>query len=553
MNKVLFLVEQKAPIIKHLGVTDYIEYYNQSSDKEITKWLINHKKLFEDKERIAIPCNLGVNDITYHGIYIATHIRLTKELGTARLLPIVFYNADSKEYILQKQINESQLKTSLLLYTKGCALVQDPGNISSVDIEIISEDELISDVLPNLMLFQTRDSGHKLANEWGVFRLAEYANYKIDIDKPTSLYTKYKDSYVNTKETIATPKIGLYKKSCNALLIDDNANKGWFKTIEFILRKRVVDASLGITLNVIESYEEAIAITDYQKFDVIFLDLRLYDWEDNSFLITPIEKFSGTKLLKKIKDENKGTQVIIFTASNKIWNIDSLKSLGADNYYIKESPEFIPNNNFSQENYNKLIHSIEVSLGHFPLREIYKSISRIKILIDELKNTSKIDQELKNNIIIQLNIAYQLIAEAKEKDDFAIAYIILYKCIELVGDYFIVYDRNCWALKDGTPMKEYEYSNSSDTYRIIDPPFENKNPTTAYKIISFCKQNLNMNNRLLSDLHWDIFRRNKYIHAVQNLNARETSIFELIYCYNGFKSLLNSIELIFNKMKVTQI
>lgn len=546
MNKLLFIVEQNAPIINYLGVTNYIEYYNQSSDKEITEWLISNKKLFENKEKIIIPCCLGTNDTTYHGIYIATHIRLTKELSKERLLPIVFYNADSKGYILQKQINESQLKTSLLLYTKGCTLIQDPNNISSIDLEAISENELISDVLPNLTLFQTRDSGHKLANEWGVFRLAEYANLKLDIEKPTSLYTKYKDSYIKSKLKVSSTKIGLCKKTCNALLIDDKADKGWFKVVEFILRNRIVDPSLDVTLDVKRSYEEAIEITDYHKFDIIFLDLRLYDWEDSSSQRIPLEKFSGARLLKKIKDENLGIQVIIFTASNKIWNIDKLKELGADCYYIKESPEFIPNESFSQINYDELIRSIEICLSRKPLKNIFSSINIIKSHINNSVAKSTISQQLKREINIQIDLSYKLISEAKEDNQYAVSYIVLYRCIELIADYFTMKDTNGkWILKDGRKMIIYEYSSSSKTYKLSTKSIE---PSTSHKLIAFAKQSLALQDRFLLNYYWDNFRRNTFIHFGKPSKPEEKAEYKSIFGYNGFSSLLSFIELIFKEI-----
>ena len=77
--------------------------------------------------------------------------------------------------------------------------------------------------------------------------------------------------------------------------------------------------------------------TDYANYDVIFLDLRLLKEEDKVNQISNISDFTGTKVLRKIKDINKGIQVIIFTASNKVWNIEKLLEIGANGYYIKEN------------------------------------------------------------------------------------------------------------------------------------------------------------------------------------------------------------------------
>ncbi len=38
--------------------------------------------------------------------------------------------------------------------------------------------------------------------------------------------------------------------------------------------------------------------------------------------LNTIDDFTGTKVLKVIKEINPGIQIIIFTASNKVWNIE---------------------------------------------------------------------------------------------------------------------------------------------------------------------------------------------------------------------------------------
>lgn len=63
-------------------------------------------------------------------------------------------------------------------------------------------------------------------------------------------------------------------------------------------------------------------------------------------VLSPNE-FSGMKILKAIKAANQGIQVIMFTASNKAWNMKALLDAGADGYYIKESPEFAFPNSYS--------------------------------------------------------------------------------------------------------------------------------------------------------------------------------------------------------------
>ena len=72
-----------------------------------------------------------------------------------------------------------------------------------------------------------------------------------------------------------------------------------------------------------------------------------------------ISAYSGAKLLKSIKEKNKGTQVIIMTASNKAWNMKHLLKLGADGYYVKESPGVAFSSDFSHSNYQNFKTEVE--------------------------------------------------------------------------------------------------------------------------------------------------------------------------------------------------
>lgn len=90
------------------------------------------------------------------------------------------------------------------------------------------------------------------------------------------------------------------------------------------------------------------------------------------------EEFSGMKILKAIKEQNKGNQVIMFTASNKAWNMKALLDAGADGYYIKESPEYVFPASYSDSNARELYDSIVSCFCNGYLRNVYSKIKKIK-------------------------------------------------------------------------------------------------------------------------------------------------------------------------------
>src|SRR5690606_28010678 len=158
------------------------------------------------------------------------------------------------------------------------------------------------------------------------------------------LYFKYlKTIYpINTSDVLTEDKLKLeYKGDPTILYIDDEANKGWREIFEKIM----FDVNDIDFLNLDEEFnekskKEIVDISLYtikkENADIVILDFRLHK---DDFLQISIEDITGYKILKEIKQYNKGIQVIIFSATNKIWNLQALQKAGADGFIIKESPE----------------------------------------------------------------------------------------------------------------------------------------------------------------------------------------------------------------------
>jgi len=72
-------------------------------------------------------------------------------------------------------------------------------------------------------------------------------------------------------------------------------------------------------------------LEEFFPYDLVFLDLRLEPEDKNR---SP-QKLSGMKLLKLIKEFNRGIPVIIFTASEKATVLETALKNGADGYWIK--------------------------------------------------------------------------------------------------------------------------------------------------------------------------------------------------------------------------
>ena len=189
------------------------------------------------------------------------------------------------------------------------------------------------------------------------------------------------------------------------------------------------------------------------KYDLIFLDLRMNGVSEEGTLDP--EEFSGMKILKAIKMQNKGNQVIMFTASNKAWNMKALLDAGADGYYIKESPEYSFPASYSDSNARELCVSITQCLGNGYLRNAYSKVKRVK----ELIHNSHCFANRTDEIIGSIDIAYDLLAKSNAKQEYkAYSYLQLFLVIEEYVKNPIVFDTS----EDGL----YLY-NGEQRYRLL--------------------------------------------------------------------------------------
>jgi len=459
-NSILVIENSSSNISQQLGCNK-IEYNNQSKDEDIHNWLISNKAILSTIQKLIIPVRLGMEDAEYMGLYVGLHIRLTKELGDIRLLPILFITEETKEEILTHQINNHKVKSSILLFTKGSYLLSTFSLDEYLSRILLSIDEstLLEIVVPCLNIENSKDLGHQLANEWGAFRLAKYAGYSLKIEKPASLYFKYKDVLTNN-EILPNKNFleGNLKTSCKALLIDDNASSGWSDVLKFILRKHVIRYDFSSDLDVIDSYDAALQFENYSNYDIIFLDLRLQKEEDKADVVIDIEGFSGTKILRKIKNCNRGIQVIIFSASNKIWYVDkllNLKDASANGYYVKESPEYILSSNFSNENYANLIENIKQCLDLKFLKRFYNDFNFVKAELFK-RRKKDLTKEFVDESIKWLEISNNLISKGVTSLNITISFLFFFSVMESISNKVIDVD-NPILVETENGQKKYNF------------------------------------------------------------------------------------------------
>jgi CheY-like chemotaxis protein len=351
---------------------------------------------------VIIPIELGINNaLSIEGLKIAMHLRLLNKENKLRYAPIIFISNRENWQITQlcRDIRDRN-HLDYLIGTKGTDLLKPiiEDIIPTIaNLNPLTEEEYIFDFYDHIKILQNENIGkHSIANNWGAFKLAEVTGnlnlfdnnleYKKFIGE---LYFKYINAISNTQikvDNIDLCPVELINARKKILLIDDQAKKGWDVVLNAIFKNAKFEVvSRNENENFHSFYERAKAEAQKEEgnipiWDLILLDLRLDDNEDIGKNANKLAvDYSGSKLLKEIKTNNQGTQVIMFTASNKAWNMRELQNIGANGFYVKESPEYNSDETISIENFNSLSNQIEdcFKLG-FLKKIVYKS-NKIKL------------------------------------------------------------------------------------------------------------------------------------------------------------------------------
>lgn len=372
--------------------------YDKSIDKILTN-IINENLVIEEYTNIILPACFGKVLADFLGLRFAAHIRCTPGINQHKNIFLYSFNG-IKDYFSSESFN--------ILKTEGVFLIDYDVNTiinKSLDkIEYLSKEKIINEVKKiNLQIPANYEDNHSIVNEWAIYRWSQAINASDDsIDKITNiqnsnLYFKYlKTIYPMSKvDIIQDSELKLnFEGNPTILYIDDEADKGWkeiFETLFYEKNENIDFFHLDNELNdktKKEISELTIKTIMEENVDVVILDFRLHK---DDFECKKIEEVTGYQILKKIKDHNKGIQVIIFSATNKIWNFQALQEAGADGFIIKEAPEKSINNDFTEQSIENLKKSLEQCINKIFLKEIYAILTPLieKVALNKNKQPNK--------------------------------------------------------------------------------------------------------------------------------------------------------------------
>ncbi|HAS43556.1 MAG TPA: hypothetical protein DCS93_23960 [Microscillaceae bacterium] len=552
-------------IIEHESMDTESEYHDQVT------------RLFQAKDiqtliiPVSIPHDAPNN---FAGLKIALHIRLNHELTLAqRLIPIVFLSDFNLEVILKNQDFDPDNQPQNLLLTKGSYLAgYDAEEIKSVleKTTIPTTEDYQNNILHRLQIRPKATAGkHSIANAWGCLKLAQVTNQGNAIWQDTklgnllkTLYAQYLIACLGTfssQEYVDLEPLPCTRKK--VLFIDDQADEGWTTLMSHIFRSagngfvsidsgRYKNSETGLFTDFDGFYDECKSHIG-ENWDLIIIDLRLNPEEEDlgHTLVAPPE-LSGNRLIEAFLNANKGYQIIVSTASNKVWNIQAALNKGAAAYYIKESPEFNYALSDTKTHYDNFKDDIVVCFEKSYLRDTYKDTEQLKAGLDAWEYDKRhFVEEIKK----QLDIAYTLLYRAQTQEQYAFAYVALYLVIEIINEEFFKETSNeKWTIDEEENLLSWWWKSEDRQYCNTDKEgtqqdYIGKNPPEWIKFAGLYFQKWRKTDHsFVRDIFLMIQKRNGFIHNDQDImnyqNSRGEHLNQDIFEANGYQKLFDKIK-----------
>lgn len=395
------------------------------------------KEIEDDTYYILAASPDDMNPLNYNGVQIALKLYFRHLQENKLKFFILFLGYETKQnfffdcdYSLVLKCPNVSYKQIILDFQ-----IDIPENIPAID----SKSAIISLKKIGIKPPASYKSHHSISNEWAISRWSQYLGFKTELDKETetSLYFEYLKT-INKITKVETNKNYLVSEG-KILLIDDEEGKGWSKFFgNFKLpNSKLKIESIGRNFKKASSQDFIIAECENKIIafepETVILDLRLHDSDFD--IDNPLE-LTGFKILEKIKKEiNPGIQVILFTASNKIWNYQALSTIGFDGWITKESPELSSDSQFTQKAIKELKDQIDRCQKRAKfLMTLSNSLVYIKSKIKENKLFDSGEDELRNKINANLDVTFDLLNKATSSKDyikyFNYAYLQLFLCVE---------------------------------------------------------------------------------------------------------------------------
>ncbi len=390
---------------------------------------------------ICIKDNLSDNYMELLGIRVAYHIRLSKELGDMRYVPIMILS-DLDAYLLCKidKLSKILMSKNIFLTANSFRQIEDMRDRA---IKPLTEKAYHEEFLSLIHVEEPQDflSHHAITNEWSIYQWAKMLGAKseaIDANEKrisSMLYFKYILAKSGIEQIADEKLIKDLKLGGRVLFVDDRWSEGWKDVMGSYLKK--IYPNIGYdTLEYnfkdkrVEDIQEALKekIKSFDA-DVIVLDLRLLESDDS---LNSIKDISGFKIIDTIHQINPGIQIVMFTASGDSRILDELNRKKILGYVKKDAP----NERYETEtkSFNKLGLLIKEGVQKSYLKEIWNITKEIdKLPLWEKKSEDALYAQLHEDI----DTIFKMLDSNMQQREIYVA-LTIFRCLEHINNIYII-------------------------------------------------------------------------------------------------------------------
>lgn len=505
------------------------KFFDEEDDLEISNF-INKNLSYTKFDTIFIPLCYGNSLSDYNGLRLATHIRCTSSPN--QLSRIIIYGFVGIEYLIQNDyFNILKTKNIFLIPFSKQAFV----NAANIPHPPLTIEELPNQLAKlKLVVPQNYEDNHSIINEWAIYRWATTINTEDDAIKKitqkinSNLYFKYlKTIYpISKNDTLHEDNLKVKTNGKPKILyIDDEAEKGWYEIFckifydvnefdfEYIggdfknqTEKQIIDCCLR-------------KVKEYDA-DIVILDFRLHQ---NDSINKDITQITSLEILKRIKKYNPGIRVIIFSATNKVWNLQALQNAEADGFISKESPEQGGDKNHTRVEVEQLMALVQEQLQYQFQKSLFVQCKEIQSFL----NDQYVEENKQYNIFIktllkQLEVIYNSLKfiNLKKPVTLDIVFLSCYNFLELFKTYYLTFKKDYRYYLGFDEQELIRYAIASK--RIIsNGPFIANSKfdtpswfiTSAALFIDYFKISTILDNIEIVNLKIIAQERNDYIHS----------------------------------------
>lgn len=535
MNKILYAFSDQSEIIQEKNL-EILKYYRKDSEILVEDYFTLYKGLMsqiDGCEALIIDVNFLESELEV--FEFATYLRLMKDKYWD--IPIFIYsNIGLLGLInLMKSDLTNITKTNRLQIINNDFFKNDALTGKSKlfnNLEIIKNEKLDWEkFVKTIEIKNIESNNHTIANEWAIYRWSHVIGVedkeikKIEEKINKNLYFKYLQAIYPISKITKIEKNQLKIKNLKdskILYIDDEADKGWNGILREILQISDVQNFniLGDELKG-KSKEEIIDLATQEvkelDADIVILDFRLHeiDFSDD------ISQVTGLQILKKIKKINPGIQVIIFSATNKIWNLQAIQEAGADGFIIKELPENSIDSNFTKHSIDFFVELLNKSMELSFLKNFYEEYNRVTTEIlprKSFKHQNPLDKKFIEEYLYYLELGLNSIKKDSELETAFIMFFIVLENIanNVVNENDIEEELNgknknyIFSLRNGKKIKAIDIG---ETVTICDYPHSQTSKIIYWKpkIINVLEF-LGYDDNIFKETIDLVEKRNKLIH-----------------------------------------